>query len=202
VAVFTGIAGNAAALPPPPAGVQVTTSYGIEFSTISSAGNAAHPPPGPFILNTQYPYAYGSVGYDFRVARTEITTGQWLQFYNTFSTQAGFPSQLFGQPSFVAEPPIDWAASPDPAYSGPGVRYRVNPVPNAADFPVRGISWRDAALYCNWLCNGQSSSQSALWSGAYDTSTFGVRTVNGFGEFTDQVTRSPGAQYWIPSYDE
>lgn len=39
----------------------------------------------------------------------------------------------------------------------------------------------------------------SLESGAYDTSTFGFRSDR---SFTDQVTHSPGAKYWIPTLDE
>jgi formylglycine-generating enzyme required for sulfatase activity len=64
--------------------------------------------------------------------------------------------------------------------------------------PVGGISWRTAAVYCNWLHNNKSSDASAFLSGAYDVSTFS----GGFPTFTDQASRSEGARYWIPSWDE
>lgn len=191
--------GFAQSLPPAPAGVQVTTSYGIEFSTIGSPGNAAHPALSGFPTSSQYPNAFGSVSYTYRMARTEVTTAQWLQFVNTFSTQPAFPTQLFGSPSFTVDEPIDWGAAPDPTYSGPGVRYALGSFQGAAMTPVFGLSWRDAALYCNWLHNGQSSDPTSLWNGAYNTSTFGADTHGGF---TDQWTRNPGAKFWIPSYDE
>jgi formylglycine-generating enzyme required for sulfatase activity len=62
---------------------------------------------------------------------------------------------------------------------------------------VGGITWRTAAIYCNWLHNGKGTSRDALLSGAYDVSTFS----GGFG-FTDQLTRSAGARFFIPSLDE
>jgi hypothetical protein len=65
--------------------------------------------------------------------------------------------------------------------------------------PVGGISWRDAARYCNWLHNGKSSSLASLTTGAYDTTTFGGNRTIGY---TDAATRLPGAKYWIPSLDE
>jgi formylglycine-generating enzyme required for sulfatase activity len=66
------------------------------------------------------------------------------------------------------------------------------------NIPVGDISWRTAAMFCNWLNAGQSSDRSAFLQGAYDTSTFG--TINGV--FTDQAAHSPGARYWIPTWDE
>jgi len=62
---------------------------------------------------------------------------------------------------------------------------------------VGGVNWRTSAIYCNWLHNGKGTSRAAFMNGAYDVSTFGGNVT-----YTDQVTRSPGAQYWIPSIDE
>jgi formylglycine-generating enzyme required for sulfatase activity len=66
---------------------------------------------------------------------------------------------------------------------------------------MRGVpvSWRTAAIYCNWLHNGKSTDAAAFMSGAYDVSTF---SASDFPTFTDQASRSPGARYWIPSWDE
>jgi hypothetical protein len=65
--------------------------------------------------------------------------------------------------------------------------------------PVGNISWRMAAMYCNWLHNGKATNREAFLNGAYDVSTFGP---NGRGGFADQPTRSPGARYFIPTRDE
>lgn len=62
---------------------------------------------------------------------------------------------------------------------------------------VGDIGWRMGAMYCNWLHNNKANTREAFLNGAYDVSTFG-----GSGNFTDQATRSPGARYWIPSWDE
>lgn len=64
--------------------------------------------------------------------------------------------------------------------------------------PVGDLSWRAAAIYCNWLHNSKSVDRSAFLGGAYEVSTFGFQGVI----FTDQLTRSPGAKYFIPSWDE
>jgi hypothetical protein len=66
--------------------------------------------------------------------------------------------------------------------------------------PVGGIDWRTAAVFCNWLCHGANPSapRSDFLSGAYDVSTFGY---NG-NIFTDQAAHTPGAAYYIPSWDE
>jgi formylglycine-generating enzyme required for sulfatase activity len=67
-----------------------------------------------------------------------------------------------------------------------------------ANLPAGDVSWRMAAMYCNWLHNDRRSDRDAFLSGAYDVSTFGF---NG-NIFTDQAAHSPGARYWIPTWDE
>ncbi|MGD9894462.1 MAG: SUMF1/EgtB/PvdO family nonheme iron enzyme, partial [Dehalococcoidia bacterium] len=166
-----------------------THEYGIEFVTVGNVNNPATLIPRPGTIGETMPA--GSVNYEYRIGRLEITTGQWLAFVNTFSTQSDDLS-FFAEPNF-------WGAGFDPEYDGPGIRWRLANVPNAEMRPVYGISWREAAMYCNWLCNDQSSSLDALTHGAYDTSTFGrLPTL----EFTDQATHSPGARFWIPTLDE
>ncbi|MCC6427810.1 MAG: SUMF1/EgtB/PvdO family nonheme iron enzyme [Phycisphaerales bacterium] len=86
----------------------------------------------------------------------------------------------------------------DPTYGGPGEKYRMRNVASAPMLPVAGITWREAALYCNWLHNGKQSDPNSLKGGAYDTSTFGGVPFN----FTDALTHETGAKYWIPTLDE
>jgi formylglycine-generating enzyme required for sulfatase activity len=58
------------------------------------------------------------------------------------------------------------------------------------------ISWRSAARFVNWMCNGRGSGSTEY--GAYDTSTFGGAAPY----YTDQTSHTPGATFWIPSCDE
>ena len=78
-----------------------------------------------------------------------------------------------------------------------GLRWAVPP--GNAMLPVGNISWRMAAMLCNWLCNNKSTDRSAFLNGAYDVSTFHYTAPQGFA---DQPTHNPGAQYWIPTWDE
>lgn len=125
------------------------------------------------------------------MAKTEVSTGQWIEFLNTFTARSDIPPHLY-QPTF-------WGAERDPTYSGPGVRFRLKNVADAAQIGVYGMPWRTCAMYCNWLHNGKSPDFSAVMSGSYDVSTFGD---NPDGTFSDQATHSSGARYWIPSFDE
>jgi len=182
------------ALPPAPTGVEVTREYGIEFSTIRTAGIVPYIAPEAV---PAWPVNDRGVpaGGDYRIARTEITTGQWMDFVNSFSTQSAELANFAW--------PIYWSAVPDLAYSGPGRRWRLNDsIPNAADASVYGMTWREAAMYCNWLHNGRGTSMSSITAGAYDTSTFGAGGPGLNEGFTDQLRRSPGARFWIPDLDE
>lgn len=180
VAGVMALAPAALAQTPPP-------DYGFDWSTIGDVGNA------PYMgLDPQgQPLNRGSVPYVYRMAKMEITTAQWMEYVNTFSTQSDALT-FFADPSY-------WGATPDFNYSGPGRRWRLRSVPNAGLYPVSGITWREAAEYCNWLHNAKQSTLASIASGAYDTSTFINLPGNTYG---DQAARSPGARFFIPTLDE
>jgi len=165
-------AAPATAQPEPP-------SYGLNFLRVGSPGNRATIPSE--VPNRPY-LEIGAVGYEYRMARTEIDTTQWFEFVQAYAPYwNGSPSD----PSFTSM----WIV---PSPGG----YRI--LEGFEHAPAQ-ISWRVAARYCNWLHNGKNPQQWAFESGAYDTSTF---TVSPNGVYNDQRMRSPGAQFWIPSRDE
>lgn len=161
----------------------------IDFVTISAPGNAPYTGNDPFGHVT----GRGGVGYEYRMAQSEVTTAQWIDFINTFKAR---PDPV---PDSVLPLPVVWGGVVDTSYTGPGVRYRPAEAPGSDMRPTFGITWRTAARYANWLHNDQSADLSAIANGAYDTSTFGD---NPDGTFTDQLTHSPGARFWIPTLDE
>jgi sulfatase modifying factor 1 len=173
------------------AGVQdrITYQHGIEFVTIGDVGNQ------PW-RNTSGGYSRvdgrGSVGYEYRIARFEVTTAQWAEF---LSAAAARPTS--DRIPFISSP-SSWGGTIDPTYTGVGRRYIAQPGREMT--PVGNISWRTAAIYCNWLHNNRSTDRSAFLSGAYDVSTFGY--YNASSIFSDQLTRSPGARFFIPTLDE
>jgi sulfatase modifying factor 1 len=171
----------------PARGQGAPPNYDFNWAMIDHPSNAAYPGDADGRMAGR-----GSVSYAYRISQLEITTSQWMEFVNTFTTQSN-EYQQFALPTF-------WGASFDFSYKGPGRRYVLNSYyPEAARLPVGGISWRDAAMYCNWLTNGKGSSPSSLASGAYDASTF---HTNPDGTYTDQRTHSPTAQFWMPTLDE
>lgn len=182
----------ACAAPSLHAHAQLDPVSGAEFLTITAAGNPAWPP-GP----TGYPVANatggrGSVGYDYRIAKTEVTTAQWVEFMN-----AVFDRPESDRIPFRGSPPSFWGAAGITPNTPGARRWRV--VPGRENLPVSPISWRAGAIYCNWLHNGKALDRSAFLTGAYDVSSFGVDAA---GNFTDQAARSPGARYFIPTLDE
>jgi sulfatase modifying factor 1 len=167
--------------------VTLAQGDGIDWVTVGDVGN--EPYPGDDHGNMA---GRGGVGYEYRIGRYEVTTGQWLEFVNTFSTQSDDFTH-FAKPDF-------WGAKMDWDYDGPGRRYILRTdVETPEMLPVGGISWREAAMYANWLHNDRSSDLSAIEDGAYDTSTF---STNSDGTFNDQWTHHPDARYWIPTLDE
>jgi hypothetical protein len=170
------------------ASVVSAQDYDFDWVTIGDVGNAPYDGDSPY--GPPYAVGRGGVDYEYRIGRTEVTTGQWMEFVNTFSTQSD------GMATFAW--PFHWGARIDPDYDGPGRRYVLRDVESAEMLPVGGISWREAGMFCNWLHNDKSADLSALESGAYDTSTWG----DDGSFFTDDPTHLPGAKYWIPTLDE
>jgi sulfatase modifying factor 1 len=158
---------------------------GIDFVTVGAPGNAAWQGGGDS-------NGKGAVAYEYRIGRLEVTTSQWAEFFN-----AALDRPANDRLPHVVAPSI-WGATGTTPQSPGGRRWNV-PAGNEMR-PVSGLTWRTAAMYANWLHNDKSTDRSAFMNGAYDVSTFGY--LNDGSLFTDQLTRSPGARYWIPSIDE
>jgi hypothetical protein len=126
----------------------------------------------------------GAVGYTYSMSETELTVEHWLEFVEAYGPHAAnpFDRDMLGQ-------------GLQGTYEDGELLYWIEP--KHQGLPAN-MSWRFAARFCNWMHNGQVNEAWAFESGAYDTSTFD----DDGPPFTDQATRSPGAQYWIPSMDE
>ena len=158
----------------------VINKYGVDFCVIGDPGNRA-------TNSTETPFngPRGSVNYTYGLSKTEISIGQWYEFVDAYGM---YVSPTLAGPTFLGRRGIGFDFSRP---SGFGLN------PDAKDLPAE-VGWRFAAMYCNWLHNDRRTDLAAFQTGAYDVSTFG--TVGGV--YTDQVTRSPGAKFWIPSLDE
>lgn len=178
--VLAMVSGPGRAAPPP--------DYDFDWAEIGSLNNKGYDRDDPF----DQIVGRGSVPYGYRISKMETTTAQWVEYVNTFSTQSN-------DLSFFSVP-MHWGGEADPTYSGPGVRWRPRAGwANAENVALGGVSWREAARYCNWLHNGKQATLESLETGAYDTSTWGY----GPGRtFTDEERHLPGAKFWIPTVDE
>ena len=102
VAGIGALVGSAQAGPVP--------DYDFDWAVIGDPGNAGlDESPFPPMLGR------GAVEYEYRIGKLEITTAQWMEYVNTFSTQ-GDEYRNFARP-------LDWGAQSDSSYGGPGRRW-------------------------------------------------------------------------------
>ncbi len=175
LAVLAALGGPALAQPDP-----------IDFVTIGAPGNAPYRTGNP----NDFVNGRGGVNYEYRIGRYEVTTAQWVGFFNA----------AYDRPRNDwlphLRPPDFWGAVPTTPNTPGGLRWRV-PAGNEM-IPTGNISWRMAAMYANWLHNDMSSARAAFMDGAYDVTTFGwIGNI-----FTDQLAHRPDARYWVPTWDE
>jgi Sulfatase-modifying factor enzyme 1 len=178
----------------PEAAGQTLPNYGFEWATITKPGNRnanAAEAPGfhPPISNPAV--TVGRVDYVYRMATTEVTVGNWLEFVKAY--YPFHPNQLNGriQGAFTG----GWIFARNRNLNKPPEFY----LEPGSDNYATDMSWRYAARYANWLHNGKVNEKWAFENGAYDTSTF---TDNPDGTFNDQIKHSPDAKFWIPTMNE
>jgi sulfatase modifying factor 1 len=153
--------------------VSSASAVSIVYVPVGNAGNAADPATGSL---------YGSVAYNYQIAKNETTIGQYAEFLNAAAKTDTYslynPAMTTSYINGISRSGV----------SG-GYTYGVNP--GSANKPITYVSWFDAARFCNWLHNGQGSGSTE--TGAY--------TLNGAMSGVN-FTVNPGAQVWIPSENE
>ena len=157
---------------------------GMGWATVGDVGNPGYNVP-PFTTAIAVTDGRGSVAYEFQITRSQISTGDYFEFYDTFSrTDARLAGLLDpGSAGLVR----------DPTYSGPGRGFVLDSSdPSAADRPIF-VNRQAALMYSNWLHNGKSSNVDDLYRGAYDFSN----AVDG-----NPVTHEPDARFRLPTLDE
>ncbi len=152
------------------------------WATITHAGNE------PYVFTNPYDgqtYEFGGVDHEYQISRTEVTASEWIEFVRAYAPHLG------GFQALVRDFTSRWILW------NPEIQdYAV--ISGDENRPIE-TTWRYAAIYANWLHNDKALTADAFTSGAYDTATF---ITNPDHTFQDQLTRSPGARYWIPSADE
>jgi formylglycine-generating enzyme len=167
----------------------------IEIDTVF-VGNPGNPADTRF-LDAAHQAGVGSVGYSFRIGKTEITNAQYVAFLNAVAATDpyGLYHDIYMQQTWggVVRSGDDGSytyAVKDPALGG---AYTYD------NKPVMFVSWGDAARFVNWLHNGQPM-------GAADATTTedGAYPLNGATTAAElmAVTRNPSAKWWIPTEDE
>ena len=161
-------------------------SYDFDFVTITNPGNPAFNREPTNVTHR----GRGSVDHEYRMARTEISTAQWMEFANVLSRN--------GQVWFSRITPLRWGAVIDQSAPTDMPQFKLNPTLfEAENVPVGGITYGQAAMYCNWLHNGKQDTIDSLMSGAYEL------TAHGFGKpGIENTSHLDGAKYWIPTLDE
>lgn len=166
-------------------------NYDFQWSTITHPGNRPAnqiEAPDFYPPFSTPPLLVGSVGYEYRISRTELTTAQWFEFVEAYSpfytgsrTATAFTSNFIRPTSLNPTEP-------------PG--YTV--ITGFEQVPAE-MSWYFAARYVNWLQNGKAMNREAFESGVYDASTF---ARNPDGTWPTPSARSSNAMFWIPSFSE
>ena len=95
---------------------------------------------------------YGSVSYEYFISKYEVTIGEWCAFLNSVAktSSAPFYSELYN-------------TSMSSDYNSAGIlrigesgqfQYAVIGSPRR---PITYVTWISAAMFCNWLQNGQGT---------------------------------------------
>jgi formylglycine-generating enzyme len=133
-------------------------------------------------------YSAGSVAYNYRIGKYEVTAGQYTEFLNAVAkTDTNGLYHLN-----MANPISMLGANIQRSGSAPNYSYSV--ASDWADRPVNYVDFWDAARFVNWLHNGQPTGPQGP----------GTTEDGAYLNIGDQATfsRQPGAKYFIPTDDE
>jgi sulfatase modifying factor 1 len=152
-------------------------------------GNPANPP-DTAVMTTDGTTGYGSVGYNYRIGKYDVTVGQYAAFLNAVAATDTY--RLYYQ--FMA---MDFNIA-GIAQSGASGSYSYSVI-GSPNHPITYVGWGDAARFVNWLHNGQPTGP----EGPGTTET-GAYTLNGATLNADlmAVSRNAGAKWFIPNENE
>lgn len=170
---------------------QTVPDYGFTWATVTHAGNRpASPDKAPqfYPPHSEPAFVRGRVDYEYRIATTEVTVSQWLEFVQAYGPYyTGFRANSSFTGPYIVPTPLD-PSEPAGYVARPGTE-------NWATT----MNWHMAARYVNWLHNGKAPQQEAFESGVYDAS---LLVQNPDGTWPIPPARSADARFWIPSIDE
>lgn len=153
----------------------------IEWVTVGDAGNAPDKT------------GYGAVGYEFQIAKFEVTIGQYAEFLNAVAATdpRGLWNASMGS-ALLTDNNQGGIRKDLPVFInriGAAGAFHYLIVAGQAQKPVVYVSFLDAMRFVNWLHNGQGKSDTE--TGAYDIAKHG-----------GLARHEPGAKVWIPTEDE
>lgn len=153
---------------------QATVTF--DWATIGNAGNAADTT------------GFGAVSYEYRIATTEVTNGQYAEFLNAVDPTGANTLELYDIRMANTFGGIELQAG-----NAVGNRFVVQS--GRSNNPVTYVSWFDSIRFTNWLHNGQGSGDTE--TGAY-TLVGGTSTPSNAAT----ITRSSEANYFLPNENE
>ncbi len=143
----------------------------ISWTSIGNAGNAADTT------------GYGAVSNPYNISTYDVTNAQYVEFLNAkgASNSYGIYNSTIGGTG---------TSGSNITQSGSSGSYTYSVNNTYANQPVGGVTWFDAARFCNWLSNGQGSGSTE--TGAY--------TLN--GALSGIILANANAQIRLPTEDE
>jgi len=157
----------------------------IAIDTVS-VGNAGNAPDQLYTFNNPDNLLFGSVGYEYRIGKHEVTNAQYAAFLN---------EKAKSDPLILYD--ANMASSPRGGVVRSGVSgsYTYSTKLDMDNKPVNFVDWYDALRFSNWLHNGQGTGSTE--SGAY-TLLGGTPVPSNAAS----IARSGDAQWFLPSEDE
>jgi len=113
------------------ASAELVQGIAIDFVTIGNPGN-----PGD-TRDEANPTGCGSVAYEYRIGKYEVTNAQWYDFVSAAGEPTGNPSSAYGRSAY-------WTGD---------------------NIPTNCVSWYEAAQFCNYLTSGDKSQGAYQFSG-------------------------------------
>lgn len=129
---------------------------------------------------------YGRVTKNYYIGKYPVTNSEYVAYLNTVA-QYDDNNVFYTAGISASDPGMSKNIS-----KGSSKPYAYFCRPHTHDKPVVGITWVQAARYCNWLHNRHNNaSTTATNAGAYDLS-----------QILQTMTRSSNAKYFIPTENE
>jgi formylglycine-generating enzyme required for sulfatase activity len=163
--------------------VFTATTQAVTIDTVP-VGNPGNP------VDTRYnATGFGSVGYEYRIGKYEVTNAQYTEFLNGVDPTGANTLALYSSNmSSNAVGGINFNGG-----AANGSKYQIKP--GRDNNPVLVVSWYDSIRFANWLHNGQGAGNTE--DGAYTLLGGTPTPSNGLS-----ITRNVGAKWWLPSEDE